>query len=238
MLRDAINKICEMSVPTVCKVGEIDYADRELHEIKKKIYYPSEITLQTLTGFLDFTKSMLTNNRQDLIMVVHNPYKVSLTTVLDERMKRRTYCEAHFNKNTFGFCFGKLYAPEDFIINLFSNFEITEDLQKLMKLSSGLTSSSEVVSEDDGITQRATVKKGVALKEEKKIENPVSLIPKRTFTEIKLPQSKFVFRVHSREGEVPKCALYEADGALWELAAISEISEFIKNEINDVLVVS
>ncbi|MFQ9697783.1 MAG: hypothetical protein ACLRY5_13210, partial [Zhenhengia sp.] len=80
---------------------------------------------------------------------------------------------------------------------------------------------------DDGVSQAATIKTGVASIGEVKVPNPVYLAPYRTFAEIEQPVSKFVFRMESG----PKAALFEADGGAWKNEAILKIKDYLKEQL-------
>jgi hypothetical protein len=83
------------------------------------------------------------------------------------------------------------------------------------------------MAEDDGVSQRTTVKQGVALKETVTVKGRVTLRPYRTFREIEQPASTFVFRLQSHEGAVPACGLFEADGGTWKLDAVLAIKTWL-----------
>lgn len=55
----------------------------------------------------------------------------------------------------------------------------------------------------------------------------VRLAPYRTFREIKQPESEFLLRSRIDDNNVPKLALYEADGGAWKISAIHGIAEYI-----------
>lgn len=59
---------------------------------------------------------------------------------------------------------------------------------------------------DDGVSQVATARSGVASVGKVVVPNPISLRPYRTFLEVEQQESDFVFRMH----EGPKLALFGA----------------------------
>ena len=61
--------------------------------------------------------------------------------------------------------------------------------------------------------------------------NPVTLCPFRTFVEVKQPESRFVFRMRQSEGRGVECAVFEADGGAWKNAAMSNVKEYLKKEL-------
>lgn len=84
---------------------------------------------------------------------------------------------------------------------------------------------------DDGISQKATVKTGIASKGDAIVPNPVKLQPYRTFHEVEQPMSEFIFRMKSDDGV--RCALFEADGGAWENVAMKKIKEYLEVELAD-----
>lgn len=87
---------------------------------------------------------------------------------------------------------------------------------------------------DDGVTQKATIKTGIASKGDAIIPNPVALKPYRTFTEVDQPESAFVFRMREGRAGGIECAIYEADGGAWEREAMESIKAYLKDALADV----
>lgn len=85
---------------------------------------------------------------------------------------------------------------------------------------------------DDGVTQKATVKTGIASKGEAIVPNPVKLRPYRTFLEVEQPASEFIFRVKQNKYDGISCAIFEADGGAWKIAATSSIKDYLQFELS------
>lgn len=122
---------------------------------------------------------------------------------------------------------------EVFNIFLQSRFVENEDRGLLLDFISRLKEevSSEV--EDDGISQIATIKQGVAKVGKAKVPNPVTLAPYRTFLEIEQPESPFIFRMRSGF----QCALIEADGGAWRIEAKKRIKDYLKERLPEDIIV-
>lgn len=86
---------------------------------------------------------------------------------------------------------------------------------------------------DDGMTQKATIKSGLANVEDVIVPNPVILNPFRTFFEIGSIATPFVFRLRNG-GTGVNCALFEADGGMWKQQAVHEIAEYLSCQLADV----
>jgi hypothetical protein len=91
------------------------------------------------------------------------------------------------------------------------------------------------VSEDDSISQKATLRQGVALKgEPEKVKARVTLAPYRTFREVEQPASDFIFRLkNAAENQPPTLALFEADGGKWKLQAMQNIGAFLREKLGN-----
>ncbi len=84
---------------------------------------------------------------------------------------------------------------------------------------------------DDGVTQKATVSKGIASKEQCIVPNPVHLQPFRTFVEVDQPESAFVFRMRDDGRDGVQCAIFEADGGAWKNEAMENIRAYLQDEL-------
>lgn len=82
---------------------------------------------------------------------------------------------------------------------------------------------------DDGVSQQVVVKSGVSIEENKRTKSEYSLKPFRTFSEVSQPMSTFILRL--RKGA--EAALYIADGGAWELTAIHNIRDYLKEALSD-----
>jgi len=85
-----------------------------------------------------------------------------------------------------------------------------------------------------------SIKTGITRVEETEIPNPIILQPYRTFLEIEQPASPFIFRLKAGPNEAsPVCAaLFEADGGVWRLQAITRIRDWIKGAVSGVAVIA
>lgn len=85
---------------------------------------------------------------------------------------------------------------------------------------------------DDGVTQKATIKTGLASKGDAIVPNPVCLRPYRTFLEVEQPESAFVFRMKQDNYGSVMCAVFEADGGAWKMDATQAIKEYLQRELD------
>ena len=127
---------------------------------------------------------------------------------------------------------------ESFVINLASRFVITSEQQELLALVSTLANEGVTQSEDDGVSQKTTVKQGITLKASVNVKQRWTLQPYRTFREIEQPASDFVLRLRALPGEVPQCSLWEADGGTWKLDAVLRIKAWLDSKQTGLTVVA
>lgn len=189
--------------------------------------YPQTLELSTLTSLVDYLKTDLNQLKdQKLIVVVEKNDEVCVWSE-DDEFKHRTLLvdvKARIPELTFG----RFLSSEQFNIMLQSNFIDGNDRGALLEFASALKIENGAEIEDNGVSQVATVKTGVASLAKGKVPNPVDLRPYRTFTEVEQPSSQFVFRI-DKNGQM---ALFEADGKRWVSDAVSRIADYLKKELS------
>lgn len=116
---------------------------------------------------------------------------------------------------------------EEFNIMLQSMFIDDADRNLVLDFASHLKIEKGAEVQDNGISQMATVRDGVASLAQAKTPNPVTLRPYRTFNEVEQPASQFIFRIN----KLANLALFEADGGKWKLEAVESIANYLKNEL-------
>ncbi len=203
---------------------------------------PQQLDVSGLQGIVDFIHNSFDKEQiAKLLVSVVDPNCVIVYDSLNpETMKRKQYARASIEpKSTFNF--GAFLEHEFFLIGLKANFKKSKDQESLLSYASKVTQNATLVNSDDGISQSATVSKGMsgALRESVAAPSIVTLKPYRTFREIDQPESEFIFRMRpsSSGDKLPSCALFEADGGAWKLDAIKRIAEWIKKAI-DVTVIA
>lgn len=138
---------------------------------------------------------------------------------------------------TTGIEFGSFHSQEKFIIALLSSLSSTGDRDELAKLAGNATAETVTTAVDDGVTQMVSMREGASLQDTKAVKGLVLLAPWRTFRDIEQPTSTFLFRV-KKEGDMPKFALFEADGGAWKLEAVENIAWKLSAGLTQATVVS
>lgn len=170
---------------------------------------------------------------EKMIIQVVDPETVRLFSPLDYQRNREVIAEAHARIPFFDY--GRFIEHESFCINIQAKFLDDPESDKALLLKFAGTVESGTVSEygDDGVTQKATVKTGIASKGDALVPNPVKLRPFRTFTEVQQPMSQFIFRIKQDKYDGILCAIFEADGGAWKNAAMKSIKEYLEYELAD-----
>lgn len=231
MIEKALKYIVGLSAPEIQDINGETYSDKPLHRVD---YSPlaDPIQLSTLESLVDYIKSekddLTPSGTRAMFIHVVSPTKVKLYSTLNRNRDRETIAE--INANVPEFVFNRWIDHESFCIALQSKFLPNSDRPLLLKFAGTVESGTIAEYGDDGITQKATVKVGIAKKGEAVIPNPVKLVAYRTFLEVEQPESLYVFRMQDKNGI--QCALYEADGGAWKIHAMRRIKEYLEVALN------
>ena len=229
MIKKALEYIVDLAVPVVREINGECYSDKPLHRIR---YNPTAepIRLTTLSSLIDYLRSSIEVFKTNTTIIhVQSPTKVCVYSTLDEERKREHLVEVNAQLPSIRFdCF---IDHESFCVGMQSKFVDNGDKALLLKFAGTVEAGSVAEYGDDGVTQKATVKTGLASKSDALVPNRVRLCPYRTFLEVAQPDSEFVFRMkQDRSGDV-QCALFEADGGAWRMAAVAAVKAYIEEEL-------
>jgi len=237
MIKAAIEKILELGEVEGLSFSGRDYTDKEIFRVEDPV--PRILEVHTLTGLVDYVEAAVDPEVESLIFHVREYRDVGLLSGLTGKfLQRPEYINAHATNHATSF-FSYWHDPEAFIIGLQSLFVQEDDVKTILKLVGNLKDESVRTVTDDGTTQSVAAMVGIARVADVEVPNPVTLSPYRTFLEIEQPASQFVFRLRTgREGQLPTCALFEADGARWQLQAIGRIRDWLKGKLPDIPVIA
>lgn len=188
--------------------------------------YPATMNVNTLNALIEYIKAGIQNGEiaDKLYVNVDSPVSVSVVTPVNSYGKRKIIVVAR-RYDFRGFMFGYQHSYEDFVVALRSKFVANDQLKELLGNLKSITSSNEVTTEDNGITQTVVAKAGAKLGSI--LISPVWMLqPFRTFTEVEQPESLFLLRLTS-DGET-QYALHETDGGEWAIRAMNEIRAYLK----------
>ena len=232
MIEKALRYINGLKAPAIREIDGETYSDKPLHRVKHNPK-AEPLKLSTLTSLVDYIVSGIDRRLcTHLFVHVQSPTRVVLFSQLDDDREREKLAEVNAILPSFDFdCF---MDHERFCIALQSKFIDNADRALLLKFAGTVEAGSVAEYGDDGISQKATIKTGIASKDEALVPSPACLSPYRTFLEVDQPFSEFVFRMRQeRNGEIG-CALFEADGGAWRANAMYAVREFLVNALKDV----
>ena len=165
-----------------------------------------------------------------MFLHVVSPTKVELFSALDADRERESLVQVTAELPEFRF--GEFIDHDAFCIALQSIFINNEDRETLTKFAGTVENGTVEQYSDDGISQKATIKTGIASKGDAIVPSPVKLRPYRTFLEVEQPESEFIFRMRN-SGAGVQCALFEADGGAWRNQARKNIYNYLVDRIKD-----
>ena len=230
MIKSAIEKILEISEPHITLINGENYSDKRLTRISKDLKAEG-IMIHTLSGLVDFIKnSGDVADKTNYIVQVVSPTEVRFYSGLNSDREREELVIAKAELPTF--TFDRQINSEEFLINVQAKFVDAPGTDKaaILRFAGTVKAGSVREYSDNGVSQTATVKRGVATLTEEVVPNPCKLAPYRTFLEVDQPISEFVFRMGGDEKSVT-CGLYEADGGRWKITARQNVAEYLRKEL-------
>lgn len=227
--KEFLEKILSLGAPNLMKEHGQTFTDKPLTLVRPPAFEAH--ILHGLKGTVDLAAVLQPQHDLDFMAVVlsHEAVLVQLaghTEFNDSPVLIKTSRLA-----TDAFPFGRYLPVEEFCIALLTKFVADDEVQALYRLASSLTASSVHTSEDDGISQRTTIQKGIATRESVSIKPVWLLRPYRTFPEVAQPVSPFLFRLKQDKDQLPHCALFETDGGKWKLDAIQSIEGYLREKL-------
>lgn len=229
MIKEALQYIVGLSEAHVQEIHGHTYTDKMMHRVDE--YYPQAepIRINTLSGLVEYIKSGI-DTMPEMIVEVSGPTRVCLYSQLNPNRERETLMIA--DARIPDIPLNQFIGQESFCIGLQSMFEHTDDLDLLKKFAGTVEAGTVAEYGDNGVSQKATIRQGIASKAEAIVPNPVRLKPYRSFLEVEQAESSFVFRMKEHDGI--RCGLYEADGGAWKLDAMQKIKAYLEQQLEGI----
>ncbi len=176
-------------------------------------------SLDSLVQYIADNRDKALNPGDNDVQIICGPDRVELVgPPLGELRKRDQLVVVEAEQ--FKHQFGQWQTVEDFRIYLLTHFDATEsDRERILQFISSVKDEHIATSSDDGVSQTATVKAGLATLRSATVPSHVTLRPFRTFVELDQPASQFIFRMRSDKGLA--CALFEIQSTWKFRAAVS-----------------
>lgn len=247
MIKEALQYIVGLNKPEVIEVNGHSYTDKRLDRIEPVVIREtSAAELSTLTSFVDCVKARVERDKSydysNLYLHIISPTCVKAYEKANELDGYKTdICRADAELPEVNF--GYYYDSESFNILLQSRFCQDETTKGLLSIVGNVKSSDVQTRSDNGTTQTVQTSRGIVLKEDTPLPNPVTLAPFRTFVEIDQVASAFIFRAKetkkSYDGDKKEIqfALFEADGGAWKIEATQRIKAYLEEAFKDTGVV-
>lgn len=231
MIKEALQYIVGLKEPVIQEIHDDVYSDKALHRVDR--YFPTAepIKMNTLSSLVDYIKNRIDTMPERMIIHVVSPEEVKLFSCLNDNREREHLVDVRAQVPAFKY--ESFIDHESFCINVQAKFLDDPKTDKAILLQFAGTVEQGSVAEygDDGVTQKATVRTGIASKTEAVVPNPVKLRPYRTFVEVEQPVSEFIFRMKQDKYDGINCAIFEADGGAWKIAAMKSIKEYLEFEL-------
>ena len=201
------------------------------------------LTVRSLLGFCAYINSEFDGvKKNDVMVIVDNVDNVRLVSKLDGKDRDRECLIEAKICGVDNFSFAHFMPQEEFAIQFRSLFVPSDknDTNYVLSFVSKLHGGTAVSTEDDGITQKVGVSRGVSgqLVSKEKAKPIVKLAPYRTFREIEQPESEFLLRTRIDGDNVPLVALFEADGGAWRITAMKHIAEYISQVCDKIQIIA
>lgn len=235
MIKEALEYVIGLKQPRIENINGEVYVSRrdELQRVDTSLR-AVPIEMSTLTSLVEYIRTNIDNissKEGKLIVHVVSPSKVCLISELDSDRKRENLIEVNANLPKINF--NTFIDQETFIIMMQSMFMNNDDRSIVLQVAGNVEDGTIANYKDDGITQKATIKTGLANKDDVVVPNPVNLMPFRTFHEVLQPECSFVFRMKNTPHTGVACAIFEADGGAWKNETMDQIADYLRDELKD-----
>ncbi|MCI8993133.1 MAG: hypothetical protein HFG80_10525 [Eubacterium sp.] len=239
MIKEALQYIIGIQQPRIEEINGQKYyfTSNGIPSLVGECRRCEALEISTLTSLVDYIKGSLADDFAapgvvpKMIIHVESETEVNLVSVFNGDMGRWTI--ANVRARIPQIALNKFIGQEQFIIQMQSMFIDNMDKAVVLQVAGNVEDKTVANYGDDGVSQKATIKTGLANVEDVIVPNPVKLQPFRTFHEIEQPEIDFIFRMRNGADGVA-CALFEADGGAWKFRAVHSIAEYLKEELKDV----
>lgn len=202
-------------------------------------YRPATLKVETLTGLLDAVAAGVAGDtKSNRLVHVEDYLTVSVCTTETDKFGERDRLIVAKHVPIDAFKFDVFYDdPQRFIIALQVAFLPTDELLYLIKLVSNLKGGNSIETNDNGLNQTLTVRRGEVGSIDVPIQPRIKLIPLRSFSEINESSpvvSEFLVRFRQGKAEQPEIALFSIDGTRYKGEIMRSIKHYLGKHLKDV----
>lgn len=188
----------------------------------------------SLTQLVNLVKYTCDGNENEFILNVKNFNVVTFHPATYNPVNRiETIAKADFSDVFDAFPTGEMLSQENMVLELMTKMERDPVTEAILKLISSVKAERLATSDDDGYSQTASFRTGVALTNEKDVKNLWQLRTYKTFPEIEQPLIPYVLRLHQRDEEMPKFSLNETGGGHWQVETTQKVRQFLFDQLGD-----
>lgn len=120
------------------------------------------VKMTTLSGLVDYIKAGIDTMKDHMIVHIVSPTEVRLISQLDRDRERE--CLVKVNAEVPQFYYGRFIDTEAFVIGIRSKFIQNKGAEEILRFAGTVESGTVAKYADDGVSQSATVRKGIGRK--------------------------------------------------------------------------
>jgi hypothetical protein len=234
-----IADLARQAAAGVVKIDGVDYSTAILTDPRTDPL-PDPLALTSLAALVSYLQSdgflIDRNNRGEpeltAVVSVAGPQDVHVFgNVLAPKRKRANYANAKAVLPSI--TIGMFYPVEQLLIAAQSLFVPSGERDRLIAFLASTKDEIVTSAMDDGASQTIAVKAGIVREGTAKVENPFTIMPFRTFTEVFQPPSPFILRFKKASDGI-QAALFEADGGAWRNVAMIAIGEYLEKALEGI----
>lgn len=190
------------------------------------------VPLFSLTQAVSFIKAHVMDKKSPIHVNVDSHHQVTIfERELQKDGKLRVLGQSDFSKAHEKFKFAEEIGQEEFVIDLMTKFEKTEERDELLDATSKVKAERMQSSEDDGVGQTVASSSGAHLVNYKPLKKFWILKPHVSFPEIEQPDVPFLLRLHQNRDELPDFSLRPVDGGKWKIVTTQRVREWMANQL-------
>lgn len=233
---EAIKRIAELATQAESRdLNGVPYVKGDYRPLG--IVHDELVKFSTLEDFCLFVKDNPQKQDMENAIVVVNPnFSVSLMSRVNPYDGQRSVLAYVQMREIEGFRFGMPYDVDAFIVALKSKFDPNEsDWPQVFSLVKNVQVEDKMELNDDGMSQKVTVKKGVSAASITTENRPIDYVlrPYRIFSEVRQPKSTFFLRLSGDKECGIRISLHETDGGAWKNDAARAIRDYVKEHLGD-----